>query len=673
MENTLSEKRTIQLAAGERDLERYLRSSAARAVAEVIWNSLDADAQTVQVELHRELPGGPVRRVVIIDDGHGIAASDVECAFGVHRDSPKRRTRMSPAGRPLHGRQGRGRFRTLAVSTEVEWDSVADSGFGELERLRISIPRLSSTHINVETQLESSDGIKAGTHVVLRLAQEPKAARVGDPDFGRELEILLAPTLVALDDARVTLDGELLDPAAQIEFDVSLELDVELEDYEQLDGTPTGVPVLRVIEWRSQSLKPEVFLCDEAGAALAELGGRLPKAPSLAWTAYLQWEGFGRHTVTEGDLQNARATYRGVVEAALDALGKHLQERSELVIGDVVDEWIKDGSYPYTEVPSCLAEAAEQSSFREMVGIARKALPGDVSQRKLALGMMKAAYQESPDDALQVIEQVKGLDDEEVREFRELLEHTPLSRVVRASKAIADRFVFLVALKDLLYSSELQPKFLERDHLHKLLDENPWIFGNQWSLIRSEAALITVLREHLPVLRPELDRSVSGEPTRRVDMLFSGASREYQRTRRLVVELKRASTKLARSERDQVEDYARELANSARFAGQTVLWDFWLVGSDIDDDIKDSVNQRGLPAGLYQEVELANGGSYRVWVKSWSEVINAAEESIEFFRAELDLDPDAQEAVEMLRARYPDNVPVAGDPPVDCADKGADT
>ncbi|MBA3440118.1 MAG: ATP-binding protein [Pyrinomonadaceae bacterium] len=41
------------------------------AVAELIWNSLDAEAQTVQVFLSTNELGG-VEKITVSDDGHGI-------------------------------------------------------------------------------------------------------------------------------------------------------------------------------------------------------------------------------------------------------------------------------------------------------------------------------------------------------------------------------------------------------------------------------------------------------------------------------------------------------------------------------------------------------------------------------------------------------------------------
>lgn len=47
-----------------------------RAVLELVWNSLDADAHHVAAELQREASGGVVG-IRVVDDGHGMAPEAV--------------------------------------------------------------------------------------------------------------------------------------------------------------------------------------------------------------------------------------------------------------------------------------------------------------------------------------------------------------------------------------------------------------------------------------------------------------------------------------------------------------------------------------------------------------------------------------------------------------------
>ena len=50
------------------------------AVAELIWNALDADADQVDVMLHNDALGG-LASIEVIDDGHGIPYAQAEDMF----------------------------------------------------------------------------------------------------------------------------------------------------------------------------------------------------------------------------------------------------------------------------------------------------------------------------------------------------------------------------------------------------------------------------------------------------------------------------------------------------------------------------------------------------------------------------------------------------------------
>lgn len=656
--------RSFSLAAGDQDVLAHARASAEIAIGELVWNALDADASVVRIDRHRAVQGGPVTTVVVADDGHGIAPQDLTAAFETHRTSPKRAKRTSPKGRPMHGRNGRGRFRAFAVASGVQWRTWGEDELGNVTGHEVELQIASATTGTVR-ELGEPDGQlegPTGTRVILRLTDTQKAGQVGDDSFHDRLEAVLAATLLSLDGVLVVLDGRALDPASQIEEHAEPDVIVDLAEYAHLDGEPAGPPVLEVIEWKASRVDPCLYLCDEDGSALIEYAGRLPKAAGVEWSAYLRWEGFARDSVNEGDLQNARATFRNLIDAAVLALSRYLAERSETLVGDDIKRWVEDGSYPYQADPETRLDQAEQEAFRELVAMSRKAVPADLEQRRMSLGLMHSTFKESPDDALHVIAQVKGLNEDEVREFRELLEKTPLSRVIHTSKEIADRVEFLVALDELVHDESLRADFLETEQLHRLIERNPWIFGSEWGLVRSEVGLVSAMREHLTLLRPDEKAKVAASDIagsrRRIDLLFAGAVQEHRRRRRLVVELKRASLELGRDERNQIEGYADALTKNPKYQGDPSDWDFWLLGRNIHPSIESSVNQKGKPPGQYNEFELPAGGTCRIWIRQWSEILDDARADLAYYQGLLAYDPDVDDALDGIRTRYPDAVPI---------------
>ncbi|WP_454301837.1 ATP-binding protein [Salana multivorans] len=73
--------RTIRLAAGDDHVQRLAgESDPVRAVIELVWNSLDADANHIEIGLLRNDVGG-IEGVTVRDDGVGMSPERVAQDF----------------------------------------------------------------------------------------------------------------------------------------------------------------------------------------------------------------------------------------------------------------------------------------------------------------------------------------------------------------------------------------------------------------------------------------------------------------------------------------------------------------------------------------------------------------------------------------------------------------
>jgi hypothetical protein len=102
-------------------LERQTKAQPIAAVAELIWNGLDADATAVTVDLEDDHFGG-LRRIIVTDNGHGIPHADAPTLFRNLGGSWKKHgARTKLRNRLLHGQEGRGRFKAFALGGVVDW------------------------------------------------------------------------------------------------------------------------------------------------------------------------------------------------------------------------------------------------------------------------------------------------------------------------------------------------------------------------------------------------------------------------------------------------------------------------------------------------------------------------------------------------------------------------
>ena len=109
------------------------------ALAELIWNAVDADATRIDVTLiNNDLDG--LEAIEVTDNGHGIPYAQAEDLFSRLGGSWKQsRTHSNEENRILHGKEGRGRFRAFSLGRVVEWDVRAADPSGALQRHRISM------------------------------------------------------------------------------------------------------------------------------------------------------------------------------------------------------------------------------------------------------------------------------------------------------------------------------------------------------------------------------------------------------------------------------------------------------------------------------------------------------------------------------------------------------
>ena len=95
-------------------IERQSKAKPVQAVAELIWNGLDANAARVEVQLGYGELG--LNKTIVRDNGHGIPFDDAPKLFtrlGGSWKKPGEQTKTKK--RMLHGYEGRGWFKVFAL------------------------------------------------------------------------------------------------------------------------------------------------------------------------------------------------------------------------------------------------------------------------------------------------------------------------------------------------------------------------------------------------------------------------------------------------------------------------------------------------------------------------------------------------------------------------------
>ena len=159
-------------------LERQSKARPVQAVAELIWNGLDADASRVDVRLESDELG--MTKIVVRDDGHGIPYEDAPQLFtrlGGSWKHPGGRTKTKE--RMLHGYEGRGRFKVFALGRIADWRVTYRSDTGDLRGYDITM-----LEDNIrEVRITDEDSVDTGTTgVEIEVSELHREYRSLDPD-----------------------------------------------------------------------------------------------------------------------------------------------------------------------------------------------------------------------------------------------------------------------------------------------------------------------------------------------------------------------------------------------------------------------------------------------------------------------------------------------------------
>ncbi len=613
------------------------------AIAELIWNGLDAEADTVDVVITRTEMDA-VEAVRVVDSGHGMTNNEALRDFRKLGGSWKKDRKRSKSNlRALHGQKGQGRFRAFALGTDAEWSTVAE-GMNGLERTVIAGSLRSSEFTVSDPELLATG--TTSTTVTITGARDTTGPLLG-PGARNSLIIRLAHYLATYPQVTVTYDGEPLDPASITERDVKVVLDASL-------GGDHGAPIVRIMEWKPDivGLKPALILCDEDGVALHEITDAI-QCGSLKVTVYIMWAGFAQHV---NDLllgETGHPILSPIISAARQALAEYVEQRSVEERQGIIDRWKARRVYPYAKAPSTPAELRERQVFDVVAATAASAVPDDPRAARLSLRLLKQALEESPGALHRVLQEVLDLTAEQVADFDRLLRTTSLSAVISATTKVTDRLIFLDDLHRLLSDADGKKAVRERDQLHEILaNGRTWVFGEEYALVVSDKTLTKVLEAHLHLLgddRPVMGpvRDVGGNKGRRVDLMLSKAVQGPTGLRHLIVELKRPSLILGQAELNQITNYAFSVARDPAFKAPAVTWDFWLVGDDYDDYVAEVIHQDNLPVGVAVQKQ-----PYTVRVRRWAEIIEENRQRLHFYRERLDYDAEGDLSIQETLAKY---------------------
>lgn len=630
-------------------LSKIATGSPEVALAELIWNSLDADATNIEINFHEGALG--VNEIQIFDDGSGIIYDEAKDLFVSLGGSWKARQQKTINGRFLHGKDGEGRFKAFVLGRVVDWNIVYRKGTKYMQyAIEERADSLDEFTLSEEKEIDTKR-----TGVQVRISELSKKFHILSKEKAIEkLTPIFALYLSNYPQINLSIEGSRINPEEVIKYKTSYALDSV-----KIDGASYAVE-LEIIEWNGID-EHELWFCNEKGFPLDLYNRQIRGIGNFGYSGYLK-SAYLQYLHSENllSLGELNKPLEQICEQAIKRIKDHFLKRTLEGASDQLKKWKEEKVYPYTVEPQTPVEVAERQVFDIIAINVNQNLPDFEQTEKrtkaFQLRMLRQAVEKSPEELQIILGEVLQLPKSKQEQLAELLRNTSLSGIISASRLVADRLKFLSGIEHMLFDNDIKKHFKERSQLHRILADNTWIFGHEYSLSVDDKSLTEVLRKHIELANNQL---VIDEPVRRIDgslgiidlMLSRSIPRNHSNEfEHLVVELKAPNVPVGQKAIEQTKSYAYAVANDERFRGLSARWHFWVISNDIDDYAKMELSQERYEDGVI--FKTTKNIDITIWIKTWSQLIRENKHKFEFVREKLNYNIDTEDALKYLKKTY---------------------
>ncbi len=588
---------------------------------EYIWNSFDAGAS--KVELSFMIPNngfGNVADIKISDNGNGwdFANTNTSTFLASSKSETKEKSKSLPMGQ-----YGRGRYAFIWIAEKIEISS---------NNQRITLTH--GSEIEEPVQIEKVVGTEIrfiGTYPIFSDCLSVQENLI------HQLLIEFGWFLTQSQEYSILVNGEEITESTIIKQEIKL----SKTDFPEEIQKDINVNLdIRVLLWADKPREfSKFYFLDEHGKEISKENTGLNKKNDNFWhSVYITSSLFTKTESKEDDSEQQKTFDFGDKKKArlqkeikkflktylVNIIRKpYLTEQSEYLLQDLK----ADNLLPELSDFGIYDEESYEDLIKTIYTITPSLFSGKNESEKRFICATFAGLLSNQDEALikKLLEQLQDLTEEEQKDLLEILNRTSLSNIVKTIKEIDHRIEVLGSLEVLI--SEHEKDTLEVKHIQKILDENFWLFGEQFRLFSStEGALKNVLiqyaKEILEIEDPELTTKPNGE----VDLFLTKTESVGEGIQRnIIVEIKRASKKLTENkEYKQISDYRKKILEQNLCNGENQFWEFFLIGKNYDDGINDLIdnaqNHGEREKGLTFK---SRTGNVKVYVRKWSDLLIA--------------------------------------------------
>ncbi|MBN1585718.1 ATP-binding protein [Candidatus Uhrbacteria bacterium] len=616
-----------------------------QAIAEYIWNGFDANASEVHINYEGVNIIGNISRIMISDNGNGIPQEELSHKFKPFYESEKK-NRDDQHKTLTHGKNGIGRLSFVSFSAKARWLTRYEKQDGVYEyEIEIEDDK-TNQYLGGKTKSKKTTAPKGTTVTfdsIFNFSPE-ETERYLKQEFGWFLELYKSK------DFKIYINGE------------ALKYDEVINDRDCIDfvhaesGTRFKV---NYIQWslQLQNEYSRYYLLNSHSKEVWKDTTKLnKKGDGFYHSIYVQSDFFNdfRYNPDQPEGQDSLIGHSrndDEYKFLMSEMRKYLRKKRKPFLVEHATEVVKklkdEGTFP-TFSDSPWDQLREEHLENVVEGVCKiqpqvftAASPG---QRKTIMRMLNALLDsDEREQILPILDSVLELDRDDKILLKKLLEATELSNIIKMGKLVADRYSAVEYLKQIVFNETLSAN--ERDHLQKIIDDNYWLFGEQYNLVcTTEADFESALRSYQHMLNSDNNDSKMNDPDKNKEMDIFLCRQNYNTDDtidNIIIELKKPSVKIGEKEVSQIKRYMEVVINEPRFNSRKSMWRFILIGTVFDSrGYIERETESAKPHGEKHNGLIFNCDNYKVYVKKWSEIFSEFELRHRFINDRLKLRKD---------------------------------
>lgn len=661
----------LQINAGKDHIAKYVSATPLiTGITELIWNSLDANSTVVDIVSKRNELNGFVY-IDVIDNGHGCTYLQAKNAFQYIGNSYKRnREKTKNDKRSLHGSEGRGRYKALSIGNYTSFHSVYLDESDSLKKeftVNLSNDDLTTSDISEEKICKDQS---VSTGVSIRISGIENKTGLFNENNIDIIQEIFAYYYSLYSDFEIKIEDQVVDLSSKIKK-IYPETGLKNIVIPKTNGEDINLS-LKIIEWDFAKTKGDkkaskkLNLCNKDGCPLyqASLGVNIEDSNI---SLYVMSDYISKLN-NDGLLSEINEDTQLIIKEARSFIKEYLNIEKTEKRKKYIEQLKLEKIYPYKddEITSGVVNA-EKELFDVIAVKIDECLPKfttqDKKNKKLTFALIKEAIATKSSKLKNILREVCSLSDEDIEKFDKILEYTTLPNIITASNEVIDRIRCLTELREFV-AGDISKRVKERSQLHKIIEREQWIFGEQYKPGTSDKSLKTVLKEHIKELGR--DNLIDDEILKEISNNEGSVSNlipdlclwsaipigSKEKREHLFVELKRPSQKATPKEKQQINDYAYAVANDKRFSKENTTWKFLLIVTEIDDRLKQEKQDSSKSLnGLY-----GKGENFEVYIYEWSYLIEQKEGELrrlnELLNINLDESPEKLSYLKTMHAEY---------------------